>query len=109
MYATILTSIETGEYTWESNFDRFETILYRRVGMEGKNSQTRDKPEEKKTWYCRNYNKEGCLKTSPHTAWFGFGPSATKKQVVHACAACLLKARTIKEHPENHQACPYRD
>ena len=29
MYAAILTSIETKEYSWESNFDRFETILYR--------------------------------------------------------------------------------
>ena len=34
MYAAILTSIETGEYMWESNFDRFETILYRRVAAE---------------------------------------------------------------------------
>ena len=34
MYAAILTSIETKEYSWESNFDRFETILYRQVVME---------------------------------------------------------------------------
>ena len=31
MYAAILSSIETGEYSWESNFDRFESILYRKV------------------------------------------------------------------------------
>ena len=31
MYAAILTSIETKEYSWESNFDRFETILYRTI------------------------------------------------------------------------------
>ena len=36
MYAAILTSIETKEYSWESNFDRFETILYRRTWVEAR-------------------------------------------------------------------------
>ena len=36
MYAAILSSIETREYSWESNFDRFESILYRRVMTESK-------------------------------------------------------------------------
>ena len=31
MYAAILRSIETKEHTWDSNFDRFEAILYRRA------------------------------------------------------------------------------
>ena len=34
MYAAILTSIETKEYSWESNFDRFETILYRKAAVD---------------------------------------------------------------------------
>ena len=36
MYAAILTPIETKEYSWESNFDRFETILYRKTWIEQK-------------------------------------------------------------------------
>ena len=39
MYAAILTSIETKEYSWESNFDQFETILYRRTAVEGRAHQ----------------------------------------------------------------------
>ena len=31
MYVAILSSIETRENSWDSNFDHFETILYRRV------------------------------------------------------------------------------
>ena len=41
MYTAILTAIETGEYSWESNFDRFETILYRRTGMENRPARDR--------------------------------------------------------------------
>ena len=40
MYAAILTSIKTKEYSWESNFDWFETILYRRVALEGRTNHT---------------------------------------------------------------------
>ena len=38
MYMAILTSIETKEYSWVSNFDRFETILYRRTWADSKTS-----------------------------------------------------------------------
>ena len=43
MYAAILTSIETAELSWESNFDRFENILYRRIPHEGRNTDREDK------------------------------------------------------------------
>ena len=115
MYAAILTSIETGEYSWESNFDRFETILYRRATFETKprqdrdRYQDRDRNQEKKTWYCRDFNKDGCSRQSPHQAWFGSGSSAIRKQVVHACAICLLKDRTARDHPEKHPDCPHSD
>ena len=60
----------------------------------------RDKNLNKKQWYCRDYNRDGCSKNPPHTAWFGSGASAVKRQVVHGCAVCLLKEKTIKEHPQ---------
>ena len=46
MYAAILTSIETKEYSWESNFDRFETILYRKTIMESKTHHPEHKTSE---------------------------------------------------------------
>ena len=72
MYAAILTSIETKEYSWESNFDRFETILYRRAGVEQRSSGDRNPEREGRKQYCRDYNStEGCPKKQPkyHLVW----------------------------------------
>ena len=44
MYAAILSSIETREYSWESNFNRFESILYRRVLMDRNNDREHREP-----------------------------------------------------------------
>ena len=110
MYAAILTSIETGENSWESNFDRYETILYRKMQMENKRSEcTSENPQPQKKWYCREWNREGCPKNSPHQAWFGSGASAVKRTVLHACATCILKENKARNHPEGHQECPYKD
>ena len=90
MYAAILTSIETKEYSWESNFDRFKTILYRRVAMDSRthHSHNEHRPMNRETGgrrrYCRDYNRpEGCPKNSPHPVWTGNGPSAVKRTVYH--------------------------
>ena len=112
MYAAILTSIETKEYSWESNFDRFETILYRRVVMDNKpyHGEARPPPErEGRKRFCRDYNKEGCPKNSPHPVWIGNGPAAVKRLVYHYCAACLIRDKQQREHPEGHQDCPHKD
>ena len=111
MYAAILSSIETGEYSWESNFDRFESILYQKVLVNrGPDREHRDtKTQKGRKRFCRDYNKpEGCPKNSPHPVWFGTGPTATKKMVYHCCAACLVRDRAMKDHPEGHQDCPHR-
>ena len=114
MYAAILSSIETREYLWESNFDRFESILYRKVladhskGPDRERDRERDSKPEGHKRYCRDYNKEGCPKNSPHTIWLGSGHSAVKKMVYHCCAACLIRDKVVKEHPEGHQDCPHR-
>ena len=111
MYAAILTSIETKEYSWESNFDRFETILYRKVIIENRPHQgdARQHTErEGRKRFCRDYNKEGCPRNSPHPVWIGNGSSAVKKMVYHYCAACLIRDKQQREHPEGHQDCPHR-
>ena len=113
LYAAILSSIETGEYSWESNFDRFETILYRRPLTDMRQpayfTGDRERPDPSKRRFCRDFNKQGCSKNSPHPVWSGSGPSATKKLVYHYCAPCLLKDRACREHPEGHSDCPHKD
>ena len=112
MYAAILSSIETGEYSWESNFDRFETILYKKSMTENKQASNErgDKGDPSRRRYCRDYNRpEGCTKNSPHIVWSGSGSSAIKKMVYHYCALCLIRDKACKEHPEGHPECPHRD
>ena len=109
MYAAILSSIETRENSWESNFDRFENILYRRaIGEHKPNLETRTDNSGRKR-FCKDYNRpEGCPKSSPHSVWMGNGPNATKKLVYHYCAACLIRDKVPKEHPEGHPQCPHK-
>ena len=109
MYAAILTSIETGENSWESNFDRYETILYYRMQTENRRQEKHAETNTHKKWYCRDWNRGGCNKNSPHQAIFCAGPSAVKRTVIHACATCILKDRVPRDHPEGHQECPHRD
>ena len=115
MYAAILSSIETREYAWDSNFDRFETILYRRVMGDNSNPHNRNTMESRgdtqgRKRFCRDYNKpEGCQKSSPHVVWMGSGQGATKRMVHHVCAACLIKDKQAREHPEGHPDCPHKD
>ena len=110
MYAAILRSIEAKEYTWTDNFDRFETILYRRTqGQNREQNRVRYDREQTKKWFCRDWNKaEGCSKQSPHKAWFGTGQNAISRSVVHICAACYMKDRSAKDHPECSDICPHK-
>ena len=65
MYAAILRSIEAKEYTGSDNFDRFETILYKKYQVGYK--QNKPDRESQKKWFCRDWNKhEGCSKQAPH-------------------------------------------
>ena len=111
MYAAIISSIETREYSWESNFDRFESILYRRVLTErgGEREHRESRNQEGRKRFCRDYNRaEGCPKNSPHAVWIGSGQSANKRMVYHYCAACLIRDKVAREHLEGHQDCPHR-
>ena len=110
MYAAIVRSIEAKEYSWEDNFDRFEAILYRRppTAVRG-NKVEREGGQQQKKWFCRDWNKrDGCTKPSTHKAWFGTGPNAVSRTVIHMCATCYLKDRSQKEHPEHSDNCPHK-
>ena len=110
MYAAILRSIEAKEYNWSDNFDRFETILYSRRGTGKPQHNKQERDSHQKKWFCRDWNKpEGCTKTAPHKAWFGTGTSVVARTVVHICAACYMKDRASRDHPEHHNSCPHRN
>ena len=112
MYAAILRSIEAKEHAWSDNFDCFETILYGRWSQ--LNQQTPrpprgDRDRDTKKWFCRDWNRpEGCTKTAPHKAWFGSGTNAVSRVVLHMCAACYMKDKAVRDHPETHQSCPHK-
>ena len=111
MYAAILSSIETREYSWELNFDRFESILYRKALADRNTSERKreHRNQEGRKRFCRDYNRpEGCPRNSPHAIWTGSGPSAARRMVYHCCAACLIRDKVMKDHPEGHADCPHR-
>ena len=111
MYAAILRSIEAREHTWESNFDRFEAILYRRPPQrrEDKNTSGLKEVNNNKKWFCRDWNKGNCTKSAPHKSWFGTGTNAVSRTVLHMCATCYMKDKVQKDHPENHETCPHKE
>ena len=113
LYAAILRAIETREYTWESNFDRFEAMLYTKPprDRESRDSRpTRDRASTNKIWYCQEWNKPGgCSKVAPHNAWFGTGDSAVRRLVHHVCGTCMIKDKVGCEHVEGQDECPHRD
>ena len=114
MYAAILRSIEARDHTWESNFDRFEAIMYRRPPLgtrdrDRERDQRQNQGNNAKKWFCRDWNKGNCTKNAPHKAWFGSGTNATQRTVLHMCAACYMKDKTQRDHPENNESCPHRE
>ena len=107
MYAAILRSIETRENSWESNFDRYETILYRKTINKKEDRQSMGQTGKK--WFCRDWNKGNCTKNSPHKSWFGTGQNAIQRTVLHMCATCYIKDKKEKEHQEGSDNCPHKE
>ena len=104
MYAAILTSIEARENTWDSSFNRFESILYSRQNTARHVQRERDN----KKWFCRDYNKpEGCTKPNLHRA--PVGAAGIIRTVHHICATCYMKNKQENKHPEGHELCPHRN
>ena len=105
MYAAIVRSIEAKEYSWSDNFDRFETILYRRTISNSRQNPRgeREHREHNKKWFCRDWNKnEGCSKQSPHKAWFGTGSAAVPK-ISSTHMRCLLHEGQGSKGPPREQ------
>ena len=80
MYAAILISIETKDYSWESNFDQFETILYRRTWVDQKSHNT-DKESGSRKRFCRDLNNQKVAQRTAHTQYgSAMGPTQSRRQ-----------------------------
>ena len=109
-YAHILRRIENQEIDWTADWDRYEKHIYDRVlpigGKTEKRRSVTTSSQQDSTWFCKLYQKtEGCNKDSPHMARIG----NTTKQVQHICAACWLKDRVKRGHPECSNDCPQKE
>ena len=103
-HAHIIRKIENKEIGWAADFDRFEKHIFEKVSFKT------EKQDKRKTvnqdWFCKVFQKqEGCPKDAPHAAWIG----NQMKMVQHFCAACWLKDRSKRAHPECSTDCPLKE
>ena len=110
-YATIVRKVENCEINWEADWDRQERHIYDKVAPSQtktqKNTRTTSNTQSNEiVWFCRNYQKaDGCPKESPHPGRVG----TSFKQMYHICAACWLKDKVKRMHPECSNDCPQRE
>ena len=112
-FAHILRRIEDHEITWKANWDDFERRIYDRVLPTNptQGTSTVGQPRVRRsnnvevTWFCKAYQREGCTKESPHSGKIG----NAFKQLHHICAACWLKERVRRAHPESSLDCPQKE
>ena len=115
LHAAILHKIETGQATWSSPFDHVEKMVLENPGKMNwgsrvgpKNQEKRGvkasgKSDEKKTWWCRDYQSNNCQVTAPHTK----NVQGREVTVKHICARCFQKDGSEKNHPEKSTTCPH--
>ena len=118
-YSYIVRCIENQEIDWEADWDRFERHIYEKIvipnisSTSSQNTQPTRRPSRTASsssgdivWFCKQYQRaESCQKESPHSGRIG----NSFKQVHHICAACWLKDRVRRPHPESSAECPQRD
>ena len=116
-YAHILRLIENSQIGWYTDFSQFERHIYDKVTsraerpknkspIEQVGSLTNTQNNKPIAWFCRNYQRpEGCQKSSPHVGRVG----NKFKQLEHICAACWIKDRVKRQHPECSDECPSKE
>ena len=110
LHAAILTEIQSGVKSWDSDFSRLEQQmlmpfpLKKGKKVDKKFGKGDRKDDEEKTLFCNLYQKGTCTHNElSHTSNF-FGRPAT---VHHICANCLLKNKTKQYHPDTSTECPF--
>ena len=110
-YATIILKVENQEIDWDTDWYKYERLIYDKVvpttisNFKGDKS---GKQENRMKSYGsgKNFQKpEGCSKESPHAGKVG----NSFKQMYHICALCWLKERVKRSHPECSSDCPNKE
>ena len=110
-YAHILQKVENREISWNADWDRFERHIYDRVinastKTERARANTTKGTKPEFAWFCKEYQKlEGCPKDAPHPGRIG----NQVRQLHHICAACWIKEKQKRTHPECSNECPHKD
>ncbi len=105
MYSAIVRKIESGRANWSYDFYRIEshTLVHKTKSSYTKGDGQNKKVENKKGWFCKDYQTGVCELSDPHKKWIG-----GKEYIVHhVCAACLQKDKVKLMHPETLAACPH--
>ena len=115
VYAHIIRKIENREIDWQHDWSRFERNLYDTVSIKsdkkvkhsaGGNITSSPTTQKTISWFCRNYQKQdGCPKTAPHPGRVG----NKFRNLEHICAACWIKEKTRRHHPECSNDCPNKE
>ena len=116
-FAHILRRLEDREITWRANWDDFERRIYDKVHSTvyttnqpptTRPRRTNNAPSNNNevVWFCKNFQRiEGCPKDAPHPGRIG----NTFRQLHHICAACWLRDKVKKYHPETSSECPHKE
>ena len=110
VYAHIIRKLENHEISWRTDWSKFERHIYDKVASKQDRKPTSSNTptstvggQNKMTWFCRNYQKtEGCNKNAPHAGRVG----NKFRSLEHICAACWLKDKVKRPHPEYSTDCP---
>ena len=111
LYAGTVRGIEMRKTSWLQDWKEIEDDILDpgdRIRPEKGDRAAADKKGKKdERWFCRNYNKsEGCQLTPPHDASVGKPPR--RRKVEHFCAACWIKEKEVRLHPETDSSCPQK-
>ena len=104
-HAAVLMEIERGRRRWGDSFATIENRSF--AGCSKKSSLSYDKVDTKRSavLFSREFNKSNCSHGKDHFAML----RGERKCLSHICAACWVKDRLEKSHPESAAECPHKN
>lgn len=105
-HARCLISIERRELKWGDSFAQLEStsLCNRLLPVEVMRKPAGATPSVSGAVYCGQYNGGTCPHDDSHSGDYG-GKHVT---LLHVCAACLRKGKTMAKHPRGDAACPLK-
>ena len=99
LYEAVIELVELGEEMWCSDFSHYETMVpVGGVGRSEMRPETRKEKRETELYWCKPYQKNQCMESSPHMA--SIKVDEPPVPVLHICARCWMRERRRADHPE---------